>query len=130
MITPRYLMENTTFKTNTMEQLMVTKEFVMEAYKAACPSWKAKIERQFPLLIPHMVKEQIEDMASYKNFYDKSFGSPLSFTEGQIHVVITQPTMECLFRAWDFAKDFLSKNPQYLVTMHPSKLVFQRMNYR
>jgi hypothetical protein len=31
-----------------MEKLEVSKEFILEAHQSACPTWKAKLEKEFP----------------------------------------------------------------------------------
>jgi hypothetical protein len=108
-----------------MEMLQVSKDFVLEAYAAACPTWKKKLEKQFPLLIPQLMKDMITKMPSYQNFYGKCLGNPLSFMNGKIYLDV--PTSrEGLFLAWDFARAFLTAYTDYVLEMQPNQFIFIR----
>jgi hypothetical protein len=43
-------------KKETMEEYKVSKDFILEAHKAACATWKSKLEKQFPNLFPKTYK--------------------------------------------------------------------------
>jgi len=47
-----------------MKKLEVSKEFILEAYSSACPTWKAKLEKEFPTVF---VKEELELNRWYKS---------------------------------------------------------------
>jgi hypothetical protein len=82
-----------------------------------------KIRKEFPTLIAPLMAEQIKEMGSYSSFHGRSFGDPLSFTEGEIHISITNEMPDCLFAAWDFVKEFLRINSDYKARMEPKKII-------
>ena len=50
-----------TTKVQNDDEFTVDKEFVMEAYKSACSTWKAKIEAKFPELFPSPYAKIVKD---------------------------------------------------------------------
>ena len=52
-----------------MKKLKVNKEFVLEAHKAACSTWKEKIEKEFPKLFEEDFKEGDWVTVKIPNFY-------------------------------------------------------------
>lgn len=98
-----------------MEKLEVSREFVIEAHKEACPEWKTKIEEQFPSLFGFTI--QINDMPEYRMF--KIRGGTMNVVLKQ-YIELTLPNCndEWTFAAWDLAKAICKKYPNEWYPYH------------
>lgn len=63
-ITNTYSHKDLVYATVVSDEFTVDKEFVMEAYKSACSTWKKKIEAKFPDLFPNPYAKLVKDETS------------------------------------------------------------------
>lgn len=83
----------------------VSKEFVLEAHKAACNDWRNKIEAEFPELFPSL-ETLIRELPSYIKFCNQSFGhKSFKFTRQGISIQLPKSNGIWTFAAWELAKD-------------------------
>lgn len=83
----------------------IRNEFILEAHKAACDTWKAKIEEQCPELFP-TVNKKVQDLSTYARFFNVSYGEKsISITPERIRIQLPSFNSKWSFAAWDLAKD-------------------------
>lgn len=83
----------------------IRNEFILAAHKAACNTWKAKIEEQCPELFPTMNKK-VQDLSTYERFLNVSNGAKsISITPERIRIQLPTSNSKWSFAAWDLAKD-------------------------
>jgi hypothetical protein len=92
----------------------VSKEFIQEAYWAACSEWKQKLKKQFPEAFATEVNDCIAEIGSHVydyNVYGVKGGM------GGYYILIPLPNAndEWTFEAFDYAKKFCSVFEAYPV---------------
>lgn len=101
-----------------MEKLIVSKKFVEEAYKEACPKWKNKIKKEFPILFINDI-EKIKQLKSYSkvSYYTTTYDDLISvFDNGErIELRLPKANKDWTFAIWDLAKEICEKFNMYPV---------------
>lgn len=99
-----------------MNQLKVSEAFVKEAYSAACPAWRQKMEKEFPDLFS-VSMEKIEQFDEYATFRAEcrinSDVIALSSDKTRIKIALPSANTEWTIAAWNLAIRIIREFPEF-----------------
>lgn len=83
----------------------ISKSFILEAHKAACKDWKAKIEAEFPELFRDVLADEIKQLPAYRKLSNTcTVENQIRITPNRISIGLPVSNRNWTLAAWELAK--------------------------